>query len=78
MSKSKSKPVPHMVEMIVGRCHVGQSNRAVIRYFISRLKHGYRTWIALPKAERKQWLQWVIQAHQANGSLYTYVMRGCR
>ena len=74
----KSKPIPHDVERIVGRCHVGQSNRAVIRYFISRLRHGYRTWAGIPRVERRQWLTWVIAAHAENRGLYQYVMRGCR
>jgi hypothetical protein len=76
MTTNESKPVPYTVTSIVGRCHVGESNRKVIRYFISRLKRGYKTWHALPKAERKQWLKWIVQAHAENRGLYNYVMRG--
>jgi hypothetical protein len=78
MARSKPTPPPAIVRQIVDRCHVGQSNRAVIRYFVSRLKHGHATWRALPVAERKQWLRWVIAAHAANRGLYSYVMGGCR
>lgn len=68
--------IPSIVRTIVGRRHVGESNRSVIRYFVSRLKRGYRTWHALPRAERKQWLRWIIQAHTENRGLYNYVMNG--
>jgi hypothetical protein len=71
---AKSTEIPSIVEMIVGRCHVGESNRAVIRYFVSRLKRG--AWRKMPRAERKQWLTWVIRAHANNRALYRYVMNG--
>ena len=76
-TKQQTQP-PMIVRQIIGRCHVGQSNRAVIRYFVSRLKHGHATWIALPKTERKQWLRYVIMAHAENRGLYSYVMGGLR
>ena len=44
----KTKAIPSIVTMIVGRCHVGESNRAVIRYFVSRLKRG--AWQKLSRA----------------------------
>jgi len=75
-TKKQTIPAPYMVRRIVGDCHVGQSNRAVIRYFVSRLKGGYRTWAAAPRNERRQWLRWVIEAHRENGALYNHVMRG--
>jgi hypothetical protein len=66
---------PRIVSQIVDRCHVGQSNRAVIRYFISRLrKPTYQTWRKTPRAERRQWLTWVIQCHADNRKLYREVM----
>ncbi|HEX4545752.1 MAG TPA: hypothetical protein VH110_05290 [Candidatus Acidoferrum sp.] len=65
---------PAMVRQIVGRCHVGQSNRAVIRYFVSRLKRG--AWGKLSRDERKQWLRHVIDAHRENRGLYHAVMTG--
>jgi hypothetical protein len=70
--------VPAIVRQIVGRCHVGQSDRAVIRYFVSRLKHGYATWRALPVTERKTWMRHIIRAHAENRGLYFYVMGGSR
>jgi hypothetical protein len=76
MAKTKTQEIPSIVRQIVGRRHVGESNFAVIRYFVSRLKRG--AWRALPREERKQWLRWVIAAHAANRQLYRYVMGGCR
>lgn len=70
--------VPYIVRQIVGRCHVGQSNRAVIKYFVSRLKHGHATWRALSRVERKTWLRHIIRAHNENRGLYSYVMGGLR
>jgi len=67
---------PPIVRQIVNRCHVGQSHRSVIRYFVSRLKAGYRTWARLPRAERRQWMAWVIQTHESNRALYRQVMGG--
>jgi len=66
--------IPGIVTMIVGRCHVGESNRHVIRYFKSRLKKG--AWAKMPRAERKRVMRWVIQAHADNRSLYHAVMTG--
>lgn len=72
---SDTRP-PMIVSQIVGRCHVGQSNRAVLRYFVSRLRHGYRTWAALPRMEHRQWMRWVFREHKANRELYRAVMTG--
>ena len=69
---------PCMVTQIVGRCHVGQSNRSVIRYFVSRLKSGYATWRTLNRKDRKQWLLWIITEHAENRATYRYVMGGAR
>lgn len=74
--KQQRSEAPSIVRQIVGRRHVGDSNRTVIRYFISRLKRGYATWAGMPRAERKQWLRWVVEAHAENRGLYTFVMRG--
>jgi hypothetical protein len=65
-----------MIRQIVGRCHVSQSNLAVIRYVISRLKHGYKTWLTLDKAARKDLLREIIEAHAENKRLYEFAERG--
>ena len=69
-----SKQYPPIVSQIVNRCHVGESNRAVIRYFVSRVKRD--AWRAMARKERHMWLRWVIACHEANGALYHAVMTG--
>ena len=64
-----------MVRMIVNRCHVGESNRRVIRYLISRLKDKYATFKALPKARRRALMTDAIRVHADNRALYRDVMR---
>ena len=58
------------ISMIVDRCHVSDSHRAVIRYFISRLRHGYDTWRKIPKDARRRILREVVSVHAANRMLY--------
>jgi hypothetical protein len=70
------KTMPPIVSRIVGRCHVGESNSKVIRYFISRLKHKYATWRTIPREQRREWLQWVIAEHADNRGVYNSVIRG--
>ncbi len=67
-----------IVEMIVGRCHVGDSDRKVIRYVISRLTDGRRTFRAMTRKDRKALLRQIIDAHTANQKLYHHVMTGNR
>jgi hypothetical protein len=67
---------PGIIRQIVDRCHVGQSNRSVIKYFVSRLRKG--AWKLMPREDRKKYLRWVIQAHAENRSLYRMVMGGSR
>lgn len=63
-----------MIDMLVGRCHVGESNRAVIRYVKSRLKKG--AWKKLDREKRKEVMRAVIESHKANRALYHAVMTG--
>ena len=65
-----------IIRNIVGRCHVGDTNREVIRYVISRMKHGYQTFKTLPREQRKDFLRQIVQDHKDNRELYSYVMRG--
>lgn len=63
-----------MISMIVGRCHVGDSNRKVIRYLKSRMKRG--AWRKLSRDERKQIMREAIRCHAENRELYHAVMTG--
>ena len=71
---ARAKTYPPIVSQIVGRCHVGESNRAVIRYFVSRVKRD--AWRKMARKDRHMWLRWVIACHKANRSLYHAVMTG--
>lgn len=63
-----------MICQIVNRCHVGQSNRQVIRYAISRLRNRYQTFQGMTRKDRKTFLRDCIAAHEANRYLYNFAM----
>ena len=65
-----------MIHQIVGRCHVSLSNRAVIKYLVSRFKPG--AWRSLTRGERKKWMREAIRCHKANRRLYAAVMGGSK
>ncbi len=65
-----------MFRRIVDRCSVNESDRAVIKYVISRLKNGYGTWRALDQKTRKQYMREVIAIHRENQNLYISIMTG--
>lgn len=63
-----------IIDQIVDRCYVGQTNLSVIRYFLSRVLPG--AWRTHPKGERKKILRAVIKRHNNNRAEYRAVMRG--
>ena len=63
-----------MIRQIVGRCHVGDSDLKVIRYFLTCLKKG--AWRQVPKNIRKDTLREVLRTHHENQGLYYSVMTG--
>ena len=65
-----------MIRMIVGRCHVGDSNSKVIRYVISRMAKGHATYRAQVRRERHDLLRTIIEIHAENRAVYTSVMSG--
>jgi hypothetical protein len=65
-----------IVRQIVGRCHVRETYRWVIRYVISRMANGYQTFRSLPRKRRKDLLRSIVKCHRDNRKLYTRVMRG--
>ena len=66
----------NIVRQIVGNCHVGMTNKKVIRYVISRLKHRERTFWAMSKQDRRLLMQTAIDEHSDNRQLYLDVMTG--
>ncbi len=69
-----------IIGMIVGRCHVGDSNRQVIRYLVigrlEKKKVGWLTWKNLPREHRKKLMRQAIDEHQRNRALYLQAMSG--
>ena len=63
-----------MIDQIVGRCHVHESNRSVVRYAVSRLKKG--AWEKLTPVSRLSFLRACIESHRDNRELYHDVMGG--
>lgn len=66
----------NIIRHIVQRCNVGMTNREVIRYTISRLKHKEKTFYAMPKHDRKEFMRICIREHAENRQLYKDVMQG--
>lgn len=63
-----------MVTMLVGQCHVFDSNREVLRHVVEPMKPG--AWESLPKRQKFAIIRAVIQAHTANRRLYHAVYSG--
>ena len=65
----------NIIRMIIARdCHVGISNRQVIRHVISRLKNGYTTFSELSREDRRYLMEECIKEHKENQELYDFVM----
>ena len=66
-----------IIRQIIDRdCHVGTSNREVVRHVISKLRHGYRTFREMPLNDRQQLIDQCIQHHASNLKMYLDVMTG--
>ena len=55
-------------------CHVGCSNRSVIRHVVSKMRSGSKTYRAMPRDERRLLMQQCIRQHRENRELYAAVM----
>ena len=66
----------YMIRQIVGRCHISETNKEVIRYVISRLQNGYQTYKFMPKSARRKMLQEIVKEHNSNIEEYHMVMGG--
>ena len=56
-----------VIELTVGRQHVGASNRTVIRALVQGLNNGHKSWMLMPKRTRKRWMRAAIETHQMRG-----------
>ena len=66
----------NIIRMIVGNCHVGLSDRKLIRYVISRLKDKDATFWAMSKDNRRYFMTTCLKEHRENQQLYRDVMSG--
>jgi len=64
------------ISRIVARCHVSDSYRDVVRYFISRLKGRRQGWLKMDRETRREILRTISICHQTNTRLYEFVARG--
>ena len=64
-----------IVEQIMGRVHVGKSDRQAIRQFMESLKDGYITWKGLDRDTRRMYLEAIITEHRKNQKTYNETMR---
>lgn len=71
-----TKDDPIIRQIIDRDCHVGLSNRKVIRHVITRLKNGMRTYRAWPLELRRSLMIACIEHHKDNGHIYHAVMTG--
>lgn len=72
-----AKFIHPIIRQIIDRdCHVGESNRRVVRHVIAKLKDGYETFRQMPRTERHKFLEQCLAHHAANRRLYSEVMDG--
>ena len=65
-----------IVRNIVDRCHVGTRYVDVLKYLVSRINGGYKTWKTLTRAQRKEIMRVAFARHRANNKLFRSVMTG--
>ncbi len=66
-----------IIRQIIDRdCHVGETNRKVIRHVISKLANGYRTFKSMPKEDRRLFIGQCVRHHRYNLKAYVEVMSG--
>ncbi len=66
-----------IIRQVIDRdCHISESNCAVVRHVISKLKNGYATYREWSPAIRRQFVDQCIAQHRANQRLYAEVMNG--
>lgn len=72
-----ARDIHPIIRQVIDRdCHVGESNRTVVRHVISKLKHGYETFCQMSARDRRLLIEQSIVHHQANQRLYVEVMNG--
>lgn len=67
-----------IINQIVDRLHVGESNRGVIKYLVSRMAKGYKTYKAMAKKSRHLLVRQALARHAENKRTYQYIVGGVR
>ncbi len=71
------KNIHPIIRQVIDRdCHVSESDRAVVRHVISRLKHGYDSFQKMTSTDRRMLIKQSLAQHRANQRLYADVMSG--
>ena len=65
-----------MICRTVDRCHVGESDAAVILYAVGCLRTG--VWSTLPAPMQRRFCRVALACHARNRDLYGFAMGGCR
>lgn len=66
-----------IIRQIIDRdCHVGETEKNVVRHVISKLRDGYDTFRKLSLVERRQFIEQCLTRHRANRREYIEVMSG--
>ena len=72
-----SDSIHPIVKQIIDRdCHVGESNKDVVRHVISKLRNGYETLRKMPAADRQLLVEQCVARHRSNLKEYVEVMSG--
>ena len=75
--RRKAIDVHPLIRQIIDRdCHVGSSNKEVVRHVISKLKHGLQTFRNMPAMDREQLIEQCLVQHKGNFELYLDIMVG--
>ena len=67
---------PIFSQIINRDCHVGESNKTVVRHVIAKLKHGIESFRKMTLDERTSFIEQCISQHRYNYREYVEVMSG--
>ena len=59
-----------MISWLVGKCHVADSYLTVLRFVVSKIKGGVKTFRALSREERRKVISATFKAHKENRELF--------
>lgn len=76
-AEKQPQSVHPIIRQIIDRdCHVATPSREVVRHVISKLKDGYKSYRAMPKADRRLLIEQCVSHHRDNFTEYVEVMSG--